>query len=159
MLTIAWASCWTLCSGDRVGGQLSSGPTMQAQPQVQQTSTARRRPLPSPKRRRHGMAVLGNPDEVDHTSLPHPKRVVFARMRSHNSDRRESFGRKGRVGEIGSDTPSLGVNRRTRTARVVRGYEVTLKRMPACRKMGCRIGVGTSSGGESCHDLTTRNAP
>jgi len=112
--------------------QQSRGPAKQAQPQVPYLSTARRRPLLIPARGRQGMAVIGKPDKVE--ELANSIRKIRSRKAAdQQSDRGNSFGRKGRVGEIGDCVPSLGANRRTITARVVCEYKVTLKQMPARR--------------------------
>jgi len=85
------------------------------------------------------MAVLSKPEEVDEVASS----IRRSRdERSQQSDRRRSFGRKGRIGEIGDSVPSLRANGRMRTARVVCGYEVTPERMLARRQTGPRVGVG-----------------
>jgi hypothetical protein len=78
------------------------------------------------------VALVGNPEEVDEVASPNPN---------------DGFGRKPgpdkrRIGEIGIGSPSLRADRRTTTASVVCGYEVTLERMLARRQTGLRVGVG-----------------
>jgi hypothetical protein len=95
--------------------------------------TARRCPPPRlPKRARRGVALVGNPEEVDEVASPNPNDGIG---RKPESDKR-------RIGEIGTGSPSLRADRRTTTASVVCGYEVTLEQMLACRQTGSRVGIG-----------------
>jgi hypothetical protein len=84
------------------------------------------------KRARCGVALVGNPEEVD----------AVASSNRHHFGRRKSYEGKGRIGEIGVGVPSLRADRRTTTASVVCGYEVTLEQMLACRQTGSRVGIG-----------------
>jgi len=52
------------------------------------------------------MVVIGNPDEVDEVAGSIRSDGVTNAI--NQSRRRRSFGRKGRIGEIGDGVPSLG---------------------------------------------------
>jgi len=80
---------------------------------------------------RSGTALAAKPDKVEE--------VVRSTRRTFW---RESESQKEGVDEIGSDTPSLGVNWRTMTARVVYGYEITLAQVLVGRSMGPRTEYG-----------------
>jgi hypothetical protein len=130
------------------------GPSKQAQPQVPyhapRVAALHRRS----KRARCGVALVGNPEEVD----------AVASSNRHHFGRRKSYKGKGRIGEIGVGVPSLRADRRTTTASVVCGYEVTLERMLACRQTGPRVGVGyrplaCAVNNLACHVQTARHEP
>jgi len=84
------------------------------------------------RKARCGMAVLGNPEEVD---------AVASSIRT-NPPGESRVERKGGLVKSGVASRASELSGERATARVVRGYEATLERMPACRQTGSRVGVG-----------------